>query len=287
VNPLAPPPPTRAPTSPATPPLLLLQILRAWIPNPILIDRKQTITLRQTRAIINLTNPRLAPPLLQTQPRRTRMRDDIPPNRLLRIRIKHGTRPTIDLRNHLIGNNDSNTELIRQPLQGAHELGEVRLARRQLAAADEVGAVQRRGRVDDEQGEARLAHHGRGLVQQLQLVVRVVGARVGHVVEHLLAREAVAVGDGEEAHGPEGALRVDVQALALAAAHVEGQLARHGEGVADLTLARAELAEDLGDAARFDAPGEERVELLRAGCDGDEFAAALVHFGGGCEAHGD
>ena len=57
--------------------------------------------------------------------------------------------------------------------------------------------------------------------------------------------------------------------------------------MADLRFAGPELAEDLRDAARFDAAGEKGVELFGPGRDGDEFAAALVHFGGGGEAHGD
>ena len=248
---------------------ILLQILRTRIPNAILIDSKKTITLGQTGAVINLANARLSPPLLQAQPRRARMRNDIAPNRLLRVRIKHGAWPAVDLRHHLVGNDDGDAEFVGQPLQGTHEFGQVDLARGELAAAGEIGAVERGGAVDDEQGEARLAHHLAGLVEQLELVVRVVGSGVGDVVQDFFAGEAVAVGDGEEAHRAEGAFGVDVEAFALAAAHVEGKLAGYGEGVADLGLAGAELAEDFGDGAGFDAACEEGVELFGAGCYGD------------------
>ena len=215
------------------------------------------------------------------------MRDDIPANRLLRIGIEHGAGTAIDLRNDLVRNDDRDAEFVREPLERAHELGEVRLAGGELAAAGEVGAVERGGRVDDQEGEARLAHHVGGLVQELELVVRVVGAGVGDVVEDLFAREAVAVRDGEEAHGPEGAFGVDVKAFSFPTAHVEGQLTGHGEGVADLGFARSEFAEYLCHRARFDAAGEQGVELLGAGGNGDELRAALVHFCGSCEAHGD
>ena len=214
------------------------------------------------------------------------MRNNIAANRLLRIRIKHGAGPAINLRNDLIGDDDRDAELVRETLEGAHEFGEVGLAGGELAAAGEVGAVKRGGRVDDEEAEARLAHHVGGLVQELELVVRVVGAGVGDVVEDLFAREAVAVRDGEEPHGAEGAFRVDVEAFALAAAHVEGELAGYGEGVADLGFPCAEFAEDFRDGAGFDAAGEEGVELFGARGDGDELGATLVHFGGGGEAHG-
>ena len=118
-------------------------------------------------------------------------------------------------------------------------------------------------------------------------MVGVVGAGIGDVVEDLFAREAVSVRDGQEAHGPEGAFGVDVEAFPFPAAHVEGELACHGEGVADLGFARSELAEYLGYGARFDAAGEQGVELFGAGGYGDELRAALVHVCGSREAHGD
>jgi hypothetical protein len=74
-------------------------------------------------------------------------------------------------------------------------------------------------------------------------VVRVVGAGVGHIVEDILVREAVPLSNGKEALGAERALRVNVEAFALAAAVVDGQLAGDGQGMAQLRLARAELAE--------------------------------------------
>ena len=184
------------------------------------------------------------------------MRDNVPSDRLLRIRIEHGARPAIDLRNDLIGNDDRDAELVREALQRAHEFREVRLAGRELAPAGEVSAVEGGGRVDDKKREAGLAHHVGGLVEELELVVGVVGAGVGDVVEDLLAREAVAVRDGEEAHGAEGPFGVDVEAFAFAAAHIEGELACHGEGVADLRFSGSEFAEDFGYRARFDAAGE-------------------------------
>lgn len=119
-------------------------------------------------------------------------------------------------------------------------------------------------------------------------MVGVVGARVRDVVEDVLAVHAVALGDGEQALGTERPLGVDVEALALAALEVarklherphesarcasraprgerRAHLAGDGELVADLTLARAELAVQLRDRARLDAACEEVlcVSLLR------------------------
>lgn len=44
--------------------------------------------------------------------------------------------------------------------------------------------------------------------------------------EDVLAVHAVALRDGEQAHGAEGALRVNVQALSLATLHVDRKLRR-------------------------------------------------------------
>lgn len=172
---------------------ILLQILRTRIPNPILLDRKQAITLRQTGAIIDLTDPRLPPALLETQPRGRSVRDDVPSNRLLRVRIEHGAGSAVDLSDDLVRDDDRDAELVREALEGAHELREVCLPGGELAAAGEVGAVEGGGGVDDEEGEAGFAHHVRGLVEELELMVGIVSAGVGDIVQHLLARQAVSV----------------------------------------------------------------------------------------------
>ena len=138
------------------------------------------------------------------------MRNDVTANRLLRVRVEHGAGSAIDLRDDLVRNDDRDAEFVREPLERAHEFREVGLAGGEFAAAGEVGAVERGGRVDDQEGEAGLAHHVGGLVEELELVVGVVGAGVGDVVEDFFAGEAVSVRDGQEAHGTEGAFCVDV-----------------------------------------------------------------------------
>ena len=199
------------------------------------------------------------------------MRDDVAPNRFLRVRVKHRARAAVDLGHDLIRDDDRNAELVRQALERAHEFGEVGLAGGEFASAGEIGAVEGGGRVDDEEGEAGFAHHGRRLVQELQLMIAVVRSCVGDVVEDLFSVESVPVGDGETADGTKGAFGIDVEAFAFAAAHVEGELAGDGEGVADLRFPGSELAEDFSNGAGFDAAGKEGVELFGAGGDGDEF----------------
>ena len=115
------------------------------------------------------------------------MRDNIPTNRFLGIRIKHGARPAIDLRYDLICDDDSDAEFVSEALQGAHEFREVCLAGGEFAAAGEVGAVEGGGGVDDEEGEAGFAHHVGGLVEELELVIGIVCSCVSDVVEHFFS----------------------------------------------------------------------------------------------------
>ena len=110
-------------------------------------------------------------------------------------------------------------------------------------------------------------------------MVRVVRPRVCNVVQHFLAVQTQALCDGQQPNRTEGPLRVDIQALALATTHVHGQLARHRQSVADLRFTRTELAKELGDGARLDAPAEQRVKVLGTGGDMDEFRASGVNFG--------
>ena len=63
----------------------------------------------------------------------------------------------------------------------------------ELAAAGEVGAVERGGGVDYEKGEAGFAHHVGGLVEELQLMIGIVCPCVSDVIQHLFSGQSVAV----------------------------------------------------------------------------------------------
>ena len=135
-----------------------------------------------------------------------------------------------------------------------------------------------------------------------RLVFRGEGARDGDVLEHGVRVEAKALGDRLEALGAEGALGVDDHALAVGAAVLlrderaqrvleraseaergahRRQLRRDGERVAELRLARAELAEDLGDAGGLDAAAEESVEIAGTGRDLRRERGSASRAGGG------
>jgi hypothetical protein len=55
-------------------------------------------------------------------------------------------------------------------------------------------------------------------------------------------------------------LGVQVDDLALAAAHVERELARHAQRVRELGFAGSELTEQLGDGPGLDAAAEDLVQ---------------------------
>ena len=105
----------------------ILQILLIGVTDTILVNSEETITLGKTRTVINLAYTSLTTALLQTESSRTGVCNDITSNGLLRIRIEHSTGSTINLGNNLVGNNNSNTELVCKALQGSHELGQMRL----------------------------------------------------------------------------------------------------------------------------------------------------------------
>ncbi|EPY29658.1 DNA repair protein RAD51 [Strigomonas culicis] len=254
------------------------------VADAVLVDAKNRLPLRQAGRVVHLHNALLAAALAEAQPRRGGVRHDVPANRLLRVRlIQRGG--AVHVRDDLVRDDDRDAVLLGEVVQGAEELAQVHLARRELVAPAVVRAVERGRAVHDDQREAVLGHHRGGLQQQLLLVVRVEGPCAGHVREHVLRVQLVALRDGDEPLRAERALRVDVERHALRAALRDGHLARHAERVAELRLAGAELPEELRDAARLDAAAEQLIQLAAAGRDDDNLLAHLVVVDRGGEAH--
>lgn len=94
-------------------------------------------------------------------------------------------------------------------------------------------------------------------------MVRVVGSGVGDVVKHVLWVQPVALGDLHEALRAECALSVNVQALALAASHVDWELACHAERVAQLRFAGPKFSVDFGNGPSLHSTFKNRVQLLQ------------------------
>lgn len=126
----------------------------------------------------------------------------------------------------------------------------------ELAAADEVDPEVGHDAVDDQQLEGLLGElareEGQGVVHHL---VRE-GSSDENVLEDSLGVEVEALGDLDDAIGPERTLGVDEGNLGAAAALVQGQLGGHGEGVADLGLAAP---------ASFEEGSEGRTAVFREG----------------------
>lgn len=213
------------------------------------------------------------------------MSDDVATDWFFGVGVEHGGRATVNLSDDLIRNHHSDTKFVSKALQSAHEFGKMSLPVAELSTAKEVGSIESSSGIDNEQGKAGLAHHGCCLVEELQLMVRIVGTRVSNIVEDLFAGETITVGNREQTDRTKGTLGVDIQTLAFAAAHIERQLASHSEGVANLRLSSSKFAKELSDTAGFDATREEGIEVLGAGSNGYQFGTALVDFGSGSEAH--
>ena len=78
-------------------------------------------------------------------------------------------------------------------------------------------------------------------------MVRIIGTRISDIIEYFVPVQTVAFGRGQETDGPERAFGINVETLALATAHIGGELAGDRELVTKLRLARAKLAEKLCD----------------------------------------
>lgn len=203
----------------------------------------------------------------------------------LGVRVEHCRGAAIDLRHDLIGDDNGNAEFVGQSLECTHEFGQVTLSARELSAAREIRAVECRGTVDDQQREPRLGHHLCCLVEELELMIGVVGTSVGDIVQDFFAGEPIPVRHRQKSNRTKGSLCIDVQALPFAAAHVEWQLAGDSKRVAYLRLARPELTEKFGNTTRLEAARKEGVELLGAASDGDQLRTAGVHLGRSREPH--
>ena len=243
-------------------------------------DGELRIGLGQRRAVEDGADAILPPSLAHAQTGRRGMRDDVAPNRLGRVL---GEGHAVGIGHDLVGDEYRDAKLLREAGELTEELGHLHLPLGQLAPTRIIGPKQRRGGIDDDEGVAIGAEDGGRDLEQFHLMLGVVGAGVRDVLEGGDGVHVEPLGDGLEAFGAERALRVDVHGLALGTAVGDGQLARDAEGVAQLGLAGAELAKDLGDGSGLDAPLEELVELDGPGGEGEHRLAILEGVGGRLE----
>lgn len=104
---------------------IVLHVLLVGVTNAVLIDGKQAIAFRKTRAVIDLADTGFSSPLLQTETCCTSMGNDITSDGFLGIWVEHGTWSSVDLGNDLIGDHNRNAEFVCEALQCTHELGQM------------------------------------------------------------------------------------------------------------------------------------------------------------------
>lgn len=216
----------------------------------------------------------VAAPLAEREAGGRRVGKNVAADGLLRVSDEHGG--ATGVRDDLVGDVDGDAELLSELDELVHHLAELLLALGQLAAPGEVGVEERGDRVDDDERVRLLGHLGGDARDQVGLVLVREGARDEDVVERNLGVHAEALRDRLDAVGAEGGLRVDVDRLAVAAALLGRELARDAQRVAELRLARAELAERFGDRVRLEPAAEETVELGRPGRDLEHVLLAVL-----------
>ena len=187
----------------------------------------------------------------------------------------------------LVGNQNGHTKLLGQAGELTQKLGHLHLTFRQFATSGVVGTEEGRGGIDDDEGVTVLAEDGGGDLQKFHLMLAVVGAGVGDVLEGGDGVHVEPLGNGLEPFGAEGALGIDVHGLAFRSTVGDGQLARDAQSVAQLGLAGAEFAKDLGDTAGLDATLEQLVQFDGTGGELQHGLAILEGVGGRLEVGGD
>mmetsp|Transcript_127017 Transcript_127017/g.353738 ORF Transcript_127017/g.353738 Transcript_127017/m.353738 type:complete len:258 (+) Transcript_127017:138-911(+) len=236
-----------------------LSLLRNSVDDAALVDGEDGLALGEARRVVDLADAVLPLALAEVEPGLACVADDVPADGL-DLWTHVGCRSTVWRCHDLVRDDDRHAVLVRYALQLPQEAVQGLLPVGQLAPPHVVRAEEACGAVHHEQGIARLAEDRRGLSQEPVLVLCVVRAGVGHILQNVRVVEAVALRDVNQPLRPEGALRVDVQCLALGTSPVHGQLAGDAECVAELRLATPELAEDLCDLPRLNATAKEGIK---------------------------
>mmetsp|Transcript_11584 Transcript_11584/g.24720 ORF Transcript_11584/g.24720 Transcript_11584/m.24720 type:complete len:269 (-) Transcript_11584:154-960(-) len=211
------------------------------------------------------------------------MRHDISSNRFRRVLSK---RHSVRIGHDLVGNKHRHAELLGETGQLPQKLGKLHLSLGELATARIIGTVERRGGIDDDERVPILGHDGRGHFEEFSLVLAVVGAGVGDVLERDVGIHSESLGDGLEALWPEGTLCVNVNGFALSPTVRNRHLASNTKRMTQLRLPCAKFSKHLCQRSRLNPTFEQLIQLRRSGGERHERLSILQRIRGGLEVHG-
>ena len=202
------------------------------VSDAVRIDRELGLRFGQIRRVIDTTDSVLSLSFLEVESSSGGVSYDMASDRLFGVGGEHCT--GVYVSHHLIGDEYSDTELVGESLKHSHKPGQMHLTGSQFTPSAKIGSVESGCAVDHQKGVPRLRHHGRGLDQQLCLMVTVVGARVCDVIQYVVLIQTESSGDVYEPLGSERAFGVDVETLSFSAAHIYWQLTRDGQHMTQL-----------------------------------------------------
>ena len=193
----------------------------------------------------------------QRFPVQTGVPDHVPANGNCGV-SEQDVRPAHDL----VGYEYDDVVHFSQSHQRVHVLVQFLLPVRQCSPSNVFRPELRCQRVDDHQLDVFFPNHFSRFFRQQHLVVCVVRSSDENVFHHFFDVQSLGFGDGCDAFRPEAVLAVDPQHVSVQSAFFFRQLRHDRQLEAPLRLSGSHLAVDFGDALRFDAAADERVQFL-------------------------
>mmetsp|Transcript_59707 Transcript_59707/g.90022 ORF Transcript_59707/g.90022 Transcript_59707/m.90022 type:complete len:281 (+) Transcript_59707:189-1031(+) len=222
------------------------------------------------------------PSLSQSQPCCGGMSNDISSNRLCGIfRKTHA----IWIGHDLVGDKDGHSKFFRQTSELSQELPHLHLTFRKFSTTGIVRPVQCRGRIYHEQGIAILRHESRSHLEKFHLVLRVMRAGIGDVLQRYRWVHPEAFGNRLKTLGAKGTLRVDVDRFSFRSAFRNRKLAGHTQGMTELGLPCSELSKDFRNGSCFNPTLQEFIDFCRSRSQSQKVLSMLQGVGSTLELH--
>ena len=165
----------------------------------------------------------------------------------------------------LIGQVDSDIELLRDLLNLRKNSSHLLLPLRQLTSSGVVNSERLHDRIYDEQGIRVLHHCPCCLLDQSLQRVHCESPSNHDIFEHFIAIEIVPFGYGFDPLRSESVLSIDVQDFALASTLGSRQLSCDAKGHSQLSFARSKFAKSFSDRLRLYTALKQHIERRRPG----------------------